>query len=108
MQTLTIDEFKGKRNDAVVVNTLPEDHFQKGHIPETKNVPESDPNFEQRVAEIAGGKDKPVIVYCASPECDSSPKAARKLEDAGFDKVYDFEGGVQAWKEAGGEVESSG
>lgn len=106
MQTLTVDQFQQKRDDAVVVNTLPEDAFEKGHIPETKNIPEADPNFEQRVADIAGGKDQPVVVYCASAECDSSPKAAKKLEEAGFEQVYDFEGGLKAWKDAGGEVET--
>jgi rhodanese-related sulfurtransferase len=108
MQTLTVEEFRTRRakEDPLVVNTLPEDAFRDAHIPESKNIPQSDPDFEKRVAEIAGGKERPVVVYCASAECDSSPKAAKKLEQAGFRRVYDFEGGLKAWKEAGGEVES--
>ena len=53
----------------------------------------------QRVEEQAGGKDKPVVVYCASQQCNSSEKAAENLENAGFTAVTDFAGGFKAWQE---------
>jgi rhodanese-related sulfurtransferase len=46
-------------------------------------------------------KDKDIIVYCASFECHASPTAARKLEQLGYTRVIDYEGGLQDWKEAG-------
>jgi len=103
MKTLTVDEFRAtmQNEQPLVVNTLPEDAFREAHIPETKNVPVSDPNFEQRIKALAGDTTRPVVVYCASAEGDASPKAAKKLEEAGFARVYDFEGGLAAWREAG-------
>ena len=56
---------------------------------------------------VGGKKDKPIVVYCASTTCDASPKAARRLNEAGFSKVYDYEGGVKAWKESGLELKGS-
>jgi rhodanese-related sulfurtransferase len=38
-----------------------------------------------------------IVVYCASFECQLSPEAAQKLVDAGYTKVYDFEGGLKDW-----------
>jgi rhodanese-related sulfurtransferase len=34
-----------------------------------------------------------------------SSQAARKLEEAGFTNVHDYEGGTKAWQEAGLPVE---
>ena len=45
-------------------------------------------------------KDKEVVTYCAGPECDTSIKAAIKLQDLGF-KVKAYEGGIKEWSEAG-------
>lgn len=42
-------------------------------------------------------KTKPVLVYCAAG--GRSASAAKDLKKAGFKKVYDLEGGYDAWKE---------
>lgn len=104
MQTLTVSEFKDMREESQgvhVINVLDPDQYEEQHIPDTENVPLSENDFVQQVEQRVGGKDQPVVVYCASESCDASPKAAEKLEKAGFSKVYDFEGGTKAWNEAG-------
>jgi rhodanese-related sulfurtransferase len=85
--------------DVLLVNTLKAESFEKTRIPGAVNIPLDDENFVARVDEEAGGKDKPVVVYCASQECNSSEKAADKLENAGFTAVTDFAGGFKAWQE---------
>jgi rhodanese-related sulfurtransferase len=45
-----------------------------------------------------GAKDKKLVVYCANQHCDSSEKATKKLEDAGFTSVLTYKGGAEAWK----------
>ena len=84
-----------------LINVLPPDQFEEQHIAGSVNIPVADDNFVERVQQQAGGKDKPIVVYCASEACDASPKAAKKLEDAGFTNVYDYEGGTKAWYVAG-------
>jgi rhodanese-related sulfurtransferase len=85
--------------DVLLVNTLKAESFGKTRIPGAVNIPLENEDFVVRVEQQAGGKDKPVVVYCASRECNSSEKAAEKLENAGFTAVTDFAGGFKAWQE---------
>jgi rhodanese-related sulfurtransferase len=93
-----------KNGGVTLVNTLGTESFEKTRIPRAVNIPLNDNDFATRVEQEAGGKDKPVVVYCASLQCDSSEKAAKKLEDAGFTAVTDFAGGFQAWQEEAAKV----
>ena len=83
----------------LLVNTLSADSFEETRIPGAVNIPLDNEDFVTHVKELAGGKDKPVVVYCASQQCNSSEKAAEKLENAGFTAVTDFAGGFKAWQE---------
>lgn len=108
MQAITTAEFKEmtqKAHDLAVVNVLPQEDFEGGHIPGSKNIPVGSAEFEKQVERLAGGHDQPVVVYCASEECTASPKAAKRLDEAGFKKVFDFEAGMRGWKAAGLPVE---
>jgi len=62
-------------------------------------------DFVHRVERKVRRKGRPVVTYSVSKKCDASPRAARKLEEAGINKVYEYEGGTRAWKEAGNEVQ---
>jgi rhodanese-related sulfurtransferase len=108
MKTLTARDVQ-KMRDAderfLLVNTLPAKHFAATKIPGAVNIPEEDADFAQRVETHAGGKDQPVVVYCAKLECNSSANGAAKLEKAGFTQVYDFEAGYQGWEERNREKE---
>lgn len=107
MKQLTTQELKNmqqKGDGLALINVLDADQFDREHIPDSTNIPVGDKDFVQRVEEQVGDKSETVVVYCASTECDASPKAARKLEEAGFTDVYDYEGGMKAWKEAGNSV----
>lgn len=92
---------------ALVINVLGEDQFKQAHIPDSENVPESRDDFEDRVSEMTGSTETPIVVYCANDACQASPRAASRLAEAGFENVYDFEGGLEAWQEAGLDLEQS-
>lgn len=107
MRSITADELREimeASGKVPVINVLPPESFAEAHIPGSHNVPVGDPNFERQVEDLVDTKSDPVVVYCASESCDASPKAARKLEGAGFSEVMDFQGGMEAWKDAGYEV----
>lgn len=86
-----------QKDDFVLINVLPREAFRKAHIRTSINIPHEDESFVEEVEKVAGGKDRKIVVYCASEDCDASPKAARKLDDAGFQRVYDYEGGTRDW-----------
>ena len=50
-------------------------------------------------------KDQPVCVYGAAEDSQESCMAAEKLERVGYTQVFDFRGGVEAWKAAGLPIE---
>lgn len=86
-----------EHDDFVLINVLDRDAFNKRHIRTSVNVPVGDDDFEQIVERIVGDKQRKVVVYCANSECDASPRAARKLDDAGFTSVFDYAGGSEDW-----------
>lgn len=54
-------------------------------------------DFEEQLSKL--DKNRPVIVYCAVG--GRSSKAAKKLKDAGFAKVYNLSGGIYQWQSDG-------
>ena len=104
MRTLTTEqlrEMQQRNEDFLLINTLDEKYFSQTQIPGSINIPQSRDDFVQQVEQQAGAKDTKIIVYCAKESCDSSPTAAKKLEEAGFSQVFDFEAGAEGWRQAG-------
>lgn len=91
-------------DDFLLVNVLGEEEFEKAHIPGSHNVPVKRARLENEIERLAGGKESPVVVYCAGSECEASTDAARRLSNAGFEKVFAYSGGMASWIEAGNEV----
>jgi len=74
---------------------------QSGRIPGARAVD------IERIAEGLDGvpRDGEVVVYCACPNEASAVKVAQALKRAGFQRVRPLSGGIDAWIEAGQEVE---
>ncbi len=51
------------------------------------------------------GREGEVIVYCACPNEATAVKVAQQLKKLGFKRVRPLLGGIDAWIEAGHEVE---
>jgi rhodanese-related sulfurtransferase len=57
---------------------------------------------------LAGvAKERQIVVYCATANCDIALKVAEKLQSLGFTQVAAFLGGFKAWDEAGYPVDTS-
>lgn len=104
MQTIKTQELRERRErheDFSLINVLNPDAFEHRHIPGSINIPVGSDDFVEQVQRAVDSDDQDVIVYCASADCDASSKAARKLEQAGFDHVHDYEAGTKGWQAAG-------
>ncbi|MDX1388987.1 MAG: rhodanese-like domain-containing protein [Acidobacteriota bacterium] len=88
-----------------IINVLAEEDFERAHIPGTTNVPLASDDFVERVDALVDHRSDTLVVYCAGPDCDASPKAAELLREAGFTDVFDYEGGMVEWIAAGNLVE---
>jgi rhodanese-related sulfurtransferase len=84
-----------KGDDIVLLDVREEHELDICKLPYTHHIPLGQLQF--KFHEMDGVKDKETIVYCRSG--GRSQKAAMFLEDAGFAKVYNLEGGVLAWSD---------
>lgn len=92
--------------EIVLIETLPEEAFEEFHLPGAVNVPVADEDFDAKVARLVPDKQTPVIVYCQNEDCEASPEAAKRLDELGYEKVYDYEAGKDDWEAAGNPIES--
>lgn len=86
--------------DLYILDVQEREGYLTQHIPGSVNIPFEE--LQYRVEEIPRSRD--VIVTCIGNDvqpCALSTKAAGLLQEEGFTYIYDFRGGVTAWKEAG-------
>lgn len=79
----------------------PEEHNEE-FIAHSQNIDFNSPTFDEDIKDL--DKTKPVVLYCRSG--GRSAKCAKKLQDAGFVKIYDLDGGISKWKHKGLEVKA--
>jgi rhodanese-related sulfurtransferase len=78
---------------ALVIDLRAKDLYDAGHISEARNVPLAD--LESQAESLRKWRDKNVITYCDSGANGAS--AARSLIKLGFTKVFNLQGGLNAW-----------
>jgi rhodanese-related sulfurtransferase len=78
---------------ALVIDLRGKEAFDAGHIGDARNVPVAE--LESRVESLKKWRDKNVITYCDSGA--NGAGAARTLQQLGFTKVFNLEGGLNAW-----------
>jgi thioredoxin len=89
---------KIKSNGAIqLLDVRTPDEFNDQHIDQATNINWNGADFEQKVAVL--DKSKPVYIYCKSG--GRSAKAANKLAEMGYTKIYELDGGMMKWNAAG-------
>ena len=83
--------------EAVLLDVRTLEEVQSGRIKGEVNFDFKAPEFNLLIKGL--DKTKPYFVYCASGV--RSGKAAEKMKEEGFEKVYTLEGGLKAWQAAG-------
>jgi rhodanese-related sulfurtransferase len=100
--SITRDELKmkvGRGGAYTLVETLPPEQFQQGHLPGAINLPPD--QVSTLAATLLPNKDFEIITYCASRTCHASAEAARELTRLGYTNVRHYPGGKADWKSAG-------
>ncbi len=81
--------------------TPKQEEMAKGAIPGAQNMDYFADDFESQVETL--DKAKPIYVYCKIG--GRSARAAVKLQEMGFEKIYDLDGGIMAWIDQGNTIE---
>ncbi|QDC08468.1 rhodanese-like domain-containing protein [Oceanicola sp. D3] len=97
--------------EAVVIDGRIRPEFEAGTIPGAVSVPYTEaadrlgelgcePDFEGWICE---GTHPKVALFCNGPWCGQSPKAARRMIEAGYpaELIHYYRGGMQMWRMLG-------
>ena len=83
--------------DAMILDVRTPEEVRQGYLKGAVNFDFNTPEFNILIAGM--DKAKPYFVYCGSGV--RSGKAADKMRDMDFQKVYLLDGGIKAWKGEG-------
>ncbi|HEY8172671.1 MAG TPA: rhodanese-like domain-containing protein [Dehalococcoidia bacterium] len=101
---ITVDEAKGMMagEDSVVIDVRNPEEFSSGHLPGATLIPVN--SVFQRREELP--TDKKIIFVCSVGQ--RSALAAEMAAAGGLepDRLYNLDGGTDAWRRAGEDVES--
>jgi rhodanese-related sulfurtransferase len=94
--TLTCDELNLNREDYLVLDARENEEFEISHLEDAIFVGYKEFDFSS-LADIP--KNKPIVVYCSIGY--RSEKIAEKLQNQGFDQVYNLYGSIFEWTNRG-------
>ncbi len=96
VKLVTAEEMQSilQMEDVQLVDVRTPQEFDEEHIVNSQNIDFTSPTFDEDISKL--DKAKPVILYCKGG--NRSAKCAKKLKDAGFEKIYELEGGISKWK----------
>lgn len=102
-ENVDVKTFKSKMEsstDAQIVDVRTEAEWAGGIIPGAVKMNYYDTDFVEKVKTL--DKTKPVFVYCKAG--GRSAGAMGKMKKLGFVEIYNLNGGITAWKNAGYEI----
>jgi rhodanese-related sulfurtransferase len=88
-------------NSLQLIDVRKQEEMAKGAIPGAQNMDYFADDFESQVQEL--DKSEPIYVYCKIG--GRSARAAVKLQEMGFERIYDLDGGIMAWIDQGNNIE---
>ena len=98
-KNIPVSEFEQKLTAAEVqlIDVRTPGEYENGHLKNAVNIDINSGDFEQRIGKL--DKKRPVLVYCLSG--GRSGRAASQMQDMGFSEVYNMDGGIMKWQNAG-------
>ena len=94
--TLNVTQLINREN-AVLLDVRETKEFEGGKLPNAVHIPLS--QLTGRAGELAKMTSRPIVVYCERGQ--RSRAAAAALAKQGFANVYQLQGGLKSWKDAG-------
>ncbi|MDF7820059.1 rhodanese-like domain-containing protein [Runella sp. MFBS21] len=99
-QNLNAKAFKEtmtKTPNKIILDVRTNSEVAQGVIAGALQIDYNNPHFEHQLEQL--DKSKPIFVYCAIG--GRSGSAAQLMQKKGFKKIYNLDGGINAWQRAG-------
>ena len=93
VELISPKDLNAKLGDIQLIDIRTPGEFTEGYIEGAINVNFFDSDFNAQMAKW--NMDKELYIYCRSG--NRSGKAAKRLKDQGFTKIYDLQGGILNW-----------
>jgi rhodanese-related sulfurtransferase len=100
-QVSAADEVQNRDPNAVYLDCREPGEYNLGHIADSVFLPRG--NLETKIEGLIP-RDAKVVIYCASG--NRSALAADTMQQMGYTDGASMAGGIRAWLDAGGEIES--
>lgn len=81
----------------VVLDVRTPEEFDSGHLADAVNLDFYEPTFAASLDSL--DKDAPYFVYCRSG--NRSGQTVKTMKQLGFTEIYELEGGILTWIDAG-------
>ena len=96
VKLVTAEEMKEiiELEDVQLVDVRTPKEFEEIRIQSAQNIDFRSPTFDDDIQKL--DKSKPVVLYCKSGR--RSAKCVEKLKEAGFEKIYELDGGISKWE----------
>ena len=96
VKLVTATEMKSilELEDVQLVDVRTPQEFEQKRISNAQNIDFRSPTFDKDIQKL--DKSKPVVLYCKSG--GRSAKCVEKLKEAGFEKIYELDGGISKWE----------
>ncbi|MEP0985260.1 rhodanese-like domain-containing protein [Ekhidna sp.] len=102
VEVITAEKLLELQHEGVLVFDIrTPDEYKSGHIPNVIHVNYFDKDFIDQMKKH--NQNEAIVIHCASG--GRSSKAAKKLIEAGFVRVYDYGGGFNDWSAKGLSIE---
>lgn len=85
---------KKEKDKIILLDIRRPEEYETGYIKNAKNIDYYGKDFKKELEKL--DKDKDVMIYCQTGR--RSAAAAVMMRKAGFKKVYDLKGGIEAWE----------
>jgi len=81
--------------------------YREGHIKGAHllNLYDKSAYLAEVTAAIDAQRPDALVVYCKGLDCTDSHHLAQDLQDMGYENIFDYRGGFDAWYQAGYEIE---
>jgi rhodanese-related sulfurtransferase len=88
-----------KKDEFLFIDARSPLFFNRGHIPGAVNIAQQyfARDFSNAEPILRRAREKRIIVYCSTEDCDDAMAVAQQLLNAGIKNVSVFTGGWKAW-----------
>ena len=93
VELISPKDLNAKLGDIQLIDIRTPGEYTEGYIEGAININFFDRDFNDQMAKL--NKDKELYIYCRSG--NRTGKAAKRLKDKGFTKIYDLQGGILNW-----------